>query len=155
MLHLPPHHTCNRLYVLIWQSLQSYRVCLHLSFTYSYLLATSFITCLRLYFTVVHLCLVHCGEQGEEQQSLLMSLWDKAWDTWAAVGERLVHRHAQGARQLQEVLKSGGTEEVVQSLVSAIPSQAILVSLLEVVLQVHECVCELLNLSMQLKVTEW
>ena len=66
-----------------------------------------------------------------------MSLWNMAWDTWTAVGENLVLRHTLDASQLQDVLQSNGPEEMVHSLVDAIPSQAVLVCLLEVVLQVR------------------
>ena len=75
-----------------------------------------------------------------------MSLWGKAWHIWTAVGERLVLTRPLEGRVLQDVLSHELAEQMLASVVDTIPSQAILVSLLEVVLQVrlttlYLCVC--------------
>ncbi len=72
----------------------------------------------------------------------LLPVWLKAWEVWSAIGERLVSQSLPSARQVKEMRGSGRSEDqVLQTVLDSTPSQALLVGLLEAILQVTSISC--------------
>ena len=63
-------------------------------------------------------------------------LWKKAWDTWATIGKKLVVFRTLSPEQVREALQEE-SQETMTALCENVPSQTLLVSYMEVLIQVR------------------
>ena len=66
------------------------------------------------------------------------ALWRQAWETWTAIGEETVVQRFLSPQQLREVMKTQDTNTMA-ALCQSVPSQTLLVSYMEVLVQVWGC----------------
>lgn len=63
------------------------------------------------------------------------TLWRQAWETWTTIGEEVVMLRALSPQQLSEVMQAQDANTMA-ALCQSVPSQTLLVSYLEVLIQV-------------------
>lgn len=66
-----------------------------------------------------------------------LALWQKAWETWEAIGKEMVLRRSPTVQDLHSLVHPQPKIEHLEALSHSVPSQTLLVSFLEALVQVR------------------